>query len=107
MNKSGIKPVGHRILVLVDNVEADKKIGRIHIPEEVQDTKAQVQHASSKGEVIEVGPEAWQPDIYKKPWAKVGDRVSFARTAGVVMNGDDGGYYRLMNDEDVLAVLEK
>jgi len=103
MNKSGIKPVGHRILVMPEKVE-EKTKGGIYIPNDTQD---QEQHASEKGVVVEIGPEAWQLDIHKKPWAKIGDKVAFAIRAGRVMRGNDGGYYRLMNDEDVLATLEK
>ena len=105
MNKSGIKPAGHRILVKPENVEVEKKVGRIHVPIEAQDTKEQVQHAAEKGEVVAVGKEAWSLDTHQGAWAKVGDQIAFARYGGKVMEGKDGEHYRLMNDEDILAVL--
>ena len=105
---SGIHPAGHRVLVKPDEVKAEVKTETgIIIPIIARATDEQMQHAAKIGVVIEVGLEAWSLDIHKKPWAKVGDRVSFAKTAGDVMIGDDGGYYRVMNDEDIIAVLDK
>ena len=36
---------------------------------------------------------------------KVGDKVYFAKYAGLVIKADDKSDYRMMNDKDVTAVL--
>ncbi len=103
MNKSGIAPAGHRVLIKPEKIEEITK-GGIVIPQDAQD---QEQFAVENGEVIEIGKEAWSLDTHKGKWAKVGDKIAFARYGGKVMEGKDGEHYRLMNDEDILAVLEK
>lgn len=99
-NTSGVFPVGTR--VLVEPVVAERKTaGGIFIPEAVaerNDMKA------TKARVIAVGPVAW----YDKPggaWAKVGDLVLIAKFAGTFVKGEDDKTYRLLNDEEIGAVV--
>jgi len=99
-NDSGIEPVGHRVLVFPTVVEEVTK-GGIILTAEIRDRD---QAGAETGVVVAVGPDAWKLDIYKKPWAAVGDSVCFARYAGKTIEGVDGKKYRLMNDEDILAI---
>ncbi len=57
------------------------------------------------GVVVAVGKTAWL-DFKSEPWAKAGDRVMFAKYSGVILRGKDGQQYRMVNDEDVVALLD-
>lgn len=101
VNKSGIEPTGGHLLVLPDKVE-EKTAGGIIMPQETRDKE---QQAATTGTLIMAGPGAWLDIDDGKPWAKSGDRISYSRYAGVVMNGQDSEQYVLINDNDVLARL--
>lgn len=98
---SGIIPTGGHILVLPDPTERKTAAGLI-IPDTVADKE---QAAATSGKVISIGPSAWADLDDGKPWAELGDRVSYARYAGVVMSGNDEVDYVLINDNDILAKL--
>lgn len=122
MNESGISPRGDRVLVKPDKLEEVTK-GGIIIPESDRDKH---QMAALTGIVVEVGPDVWRHSIetverlidgawkeverrsvgYSEPFASVGDRISFARYAGHIQFGKDGEEYRMMNDEDVTAIID-
>jgi chaperonin GroES len=97
----GIQPTGGHILVLPEVVE-EVTAGGIIIP---TDTREKEQQAATVGELVAVGPSAWKDIDDGKPWAEVGDKVSYSRYAGVTMQGMDGKEYILLNDNDVLARL--
>lgn len=116
-NKSGIFPRGDRILVKPEEIE-EKTAGGIVIPETIKDQHSMAQ---SIGILVAVGPDAWTHYVerstrgmeqtvvrrgYSEPFAKVGDRVLFARYGGVQLNGKDGEKYRLLNDDDVTALVD-
>jgi len=101
INQSGILPTGGHLLVLPDKVE-EKTAGGIYLP---QTTRDKEQLAATVGRLIAVGPGAWTDLDDGQPWAIVGDKVSYARHAGVAMTGQDGQDYVLINDNDVLAKL--
>ncbi len=100
-NQSGIIPTGGHLLVLPDKVE-EKTAGGIYIPETAREKE---QQAATVGILIAVGDSAWADLDDGNPWAKVGDRISYSRYAGVSMTGVDEEAYVLINDNDVLAVL--
>lgn len=105
MNTSGIHPVGHRVLVLPEQETEDqkalKRIGLV-MAENVNDRHRLAQMA---GVVVGIGDTAWR-DFKSEPWAKVGDRVMFAKYSGVILRGKDGNSYRMVNDEDIVATLD-
>ena len=116
-NKSGITPVGDRVIVKPDII----KEGLIEIPDAVKDKHMDAQ---AIGTFIAAGPDAWihrketiydmndnggkrpaQEKIigYTEPFAKPGDRVAFAKYGGLPVTGEDGEKYRILNDEDITA----
>ena len=101
--KTSIIPVGHHLLVLPEIVE-EKTTGGIYIPETVRDKE---QNGATRGTLISCGPNAWQAFDDGKPWAKPGDKVVFARYAGFIIDDDNGEKYRLINDEDIIAVIRQ
>lgn len=107
-NKSGIYPTGGHILILPDDIEeadktyrAAKKAGLV-LPDTAKDKE---QAAATSGIVIAIGPTAWYDIDDGSPWAAVGDRVSYGRYAGKVIQGQDNVSYTLINDNDILAKL--
>jgi chaperonin GroES len=99
-NTSGITPVGYRVLVKPDPIERTTS-GGIVLPETAAEAHDRAQQT---GILIALGPEAWKD--YSACWASVGDRVMFARYGGVHLTGKDGVLYRMLNDEQITAVIE-
>ena len=101
-------PAGHRVLVKPDSVE-DKEI-----PAELRklgftysDTDNRRQDAVISGEIVAIGKTAWKAFDDGEPWAKVGDKVYFAKYGGfVVEHPDTREKFRLLNDEDITLVME-
>lgn len=101
MNKSGIQPVGHRVLVLPVETERKTASGIV-----LMDKTAMMEEmAQTQGTVVSIGDTCW--DDQPTPWAKEGDLVMFGKYAGVVYEGNDKQKYRILNDKDVVAVITK
>lgn len=107
MNESGIKAVGWTVLVKPAETQKTSEGGIIlgTLTELEREQLAQV-----FGIVVDIGPIAWQRECYGLdqtiPRCKVGDKVIFRRYAGEQFDGDDGIKYRLMNDQDIIAIKE-
>lgn len=105
-NPSGISPTEFKVLILPKPVEEKK--GSILLPEM---TKEQDKWATMEGTLVAVSPLAFtyaKADEWREVNAappKPGDRVLFAKYAGVHVKGRDGTDYVLCNDKDVMAVL--
>ncbi len=124
MNQSGIEPVGNRIVVLPDEIE-EVTAGGIIIPA----PEAQKhQSAQAIGTLVAVGPDAFSHEIestyrvddmgnrklvqvkvcgYHHAWAEPGDRIAFAKYAGLQVEGEDGKQYRILNDKDITAIVSE
>jgi chaperonin GroES len=100
-NKSGIHPVGHRILIRPFEIEKMTKSGIILCTE---NQAVREEMAQTQGVVIAIGDGCYLEE--PEPWCKVGDKVIFAKYAGILQEGLDGNKYRIMNDTDVVAVIE-
>ena len=97
------KPTGWRILVLPFKMPEKTKGGLLL----GQDTLERQQIASTCGLVLAMGAHCYDKDRYPEgPWCKKGDWVIFARYAGSRIQ-IDGGEVRLLNDDEVLATIEK
>ena len=97
------KPTGWRLLILPFKMK-DKTKGVLFLG---QDTLERQQVASTCGLVLEMGPHCYDKDRYPEgPWCKKGEGVIFARYAGSRIQ-IDGGEVRLLNDDEVLATIEK
>lgn len=105
MNNSGINPLDMRVLVLPDKAEEVTKGGIIIIPDAVEKEK----YATVKATLIAAGVNAWaearQHPAFTPP--QPGQRVMIAKYGGVMVKGSDGEDYRIMNDEDITALLEE
>lgn len=96
-----LEPVGHRVLVYPDQI-SDRR-GSLFVPDSV---RKQEQYAHVFGTLVKIGPQAWMGFDDGRPWAKVGDRVVFAKYGGLVLEDPETKeLYRCLNDEDVVATL--
>lgn len=102
-NSSGIQPLDMRVLVKPDPVEEVTNGGIILIQAEVEKQK----YATVKATLVAVGVNAWTEarshSAFTAP--EPGDRVLIAKYGGVALKGDDGAEYRILNDEDITALL--
>ncbi len=95
-----IDPCGHRVIIKPDPLE-EVSDGGIVIAHLEKKRKEGGQHT---GTLIKIGPTAWKAFDDGEPWAFVGDRVYFAKYGGYEIE-HGGEKYRLMNDEDVTAII--
>ena len=95
-----IKPAGHRVLVKPDEIEEVTEGGIIL----AQTDKSRKEDAQQSGTLVQVGPTAWKAFDEGEPWANVGDKVLFAKYGGYSVDLD-GELHRIMNDEDITAVV--
>lgn len=111
-NKSGIYPLGDRVLIKPDEIEKTSPGGIIIVDPEERHAMAQ-----SIGTVVAVGPDCWVDHVergpegvktvgFSGPFAQPGDRVCFAKYGGLQVPGKDGLPYRIMNDVDITARVD-
>ncbi len=101
-NPSGIRPVEFKVVILPKAVE--EKIGSIIVPVEKQERD---KYATMEGVIVAVSERSFsEADIWGSNPPKAGDRVLFAKFAGLRRQGKDGKDYLVCNDKDVVAVLE-
>lgn len=99
-NHSGIYPVGHRVLILPEQIEEKTEAGIIlHTVSQ----KAREEMAQIEGKVIAIGTTAYSDQPI--PWCCVGDKVIIGKYSGLIYDGKDGQKYRVINDLDIVAVL--
>lgn len=103
-NTTGINPTEFKVLIAPKAVE--EKIGSIILPS--SHTEAE-KYASMEGVIVDVSHLAFSyatPDEWDGKKPKAGQRVIYAKYAGVRVKGQDGAEYLLVNDKDVVATVE-
>lgn len=109
--KRVVKPVGYRVLVKLKKIDENAEVkseGGIITQVRSESRIELEQRAGTEAYVMEVGPTAFQAYDDGKPWCKVGDLVVIAKYAGVDLNDvEEDEIYRLINDQDVIAVFPK
>lgn len=99
-----IRPVGHRLLVVVKSLEEVTQ-GGIVIPK-TQEFNRQ-RYSQEEGTVIAMGSQCYKEVGDGAPWCKVGDKVFMNRHSGVFHTDEEtGDIYRVVNDLDIMAVIE-
>jgi len=97
-----IVPAGHRVLVRVEEAETVTQ-GGIIITKTIADKNTE---ANIFGTLVAIGDNAWKSFDSGEPWAAVGDRVAIAKYGGfVIEDPDTKEIFRLLNDEDICAVI--
>ena len=100
-NESGINPVGWRVLIKPQEVKEVSQGGIILTTEK---SKEREQMANTTGIVIAMGDQCYADE--PAPWCGVGDKVIFAKYAGLLYLGKDGASYRMVNDKDITGTLD-
>ncbi len=103
-NESGIVPLDVRVLVLPDPAVSQTK-GGIFLPDQHVERE---KYATVKATLIAVGVNAWEEAAARSQAFSAplpGSRVLIAKYGGIMLTGDDGQDYRIMNDVDVVGVL--
>jgi co-chaperonin GroES (HSP10) len=96
-----IKPCSYHVLVRPDSIQ--ERQGMIYLP---QSTREREQYAQVFGTIVDIGPTAWKGFDDGKPWAKIGDRVSYAKYGGVVLEDPETKeHFRLLLDKDIVAII--
>jgi len=94
-NESGINPVGWRVLIKPQEVREVSE-GGIILTTEV--TKDREQMGNTTGVVIAMGDQCYADE--PAPWCAVGDKVIFAKYAGIELDED----HVFLNETDILAI---
>ena len=100
-NVSGINPVGWRILIKPQEV---KKVSKGGIILTTETSEAREQMGNTTGVVIAMGDQCYSDE--PSAWCVVGDKVIFAKYAGLLYTGKDGQNYRMINDKDITGKLD-
>lgn len=108
-NTTGIQPTEFKVLIAPKPVEEVTK-GGIILSTQTTDSE---KYATVEGAIVAVSPLAftyasqpeWDTAGAIKP--KAGDRVIYAKYAGVRVKGKDGQEYLLVNDKDIVATIEE
>lgn len=96
-----LKPLGHRLLVEPENLEEKTGTGIIIKWDDREKKAVQI------GKILAIGETAWK-EFGGDAWAEVGDRVYFARYSGAwLTDPEDNKEYLLLNDEDIIAKVNK
>jgi len=96
-NKTGINPIFDR--VLIEPLEVAKKTDWGFQLNSGENSDRE-QLANTTGIIVALGEEV--PDTI----VKIGDKVGFAKYAGLMYTGKDGKDYRMVNYDDLVAVLD-
>ena len=107
MDKLPILPVGHRILILVDEIDSDiegmQKEGSIITTHSTDDFERE-REFQEMGTVVALGPSAYNLAHHDGNWVEVGDHILYKKYDGKKYKDNDTGHlYRIINDEDVIA----
>jgi len=107
MNPTGINPTEFKCLIAPKDVEEVTK-GGIIIPDMTKDSE---KYAQTEGLLVAKSPLAFSYAT-KAEWEAAGanppepgDRVLYAKYAGVRVKGTDGKEYLLVNDKDITATI--
>lgn len=95
--KLRVRPLADRVVVKVLEQEERTK-GGIVLPDTAKEKPQQ-------GEVIAVGPGAWEEGKRRPLEVKEGDRIIFSRYAGTEVK-IEGEEFLLLSERDILAVVE-
>lgn len=104
-NHSGVTPLGKRVLVRTDEFEGTFADGKLEF---LSDIVERMNMASESGVLVAVGPEAFSEHPDGSRWLNntpsPGMHVYFEKYAGILVMGNDGKQYRLMDDRCIGAI---
>lgn len=104
-NESGLTPVEYKILVRPLDVAEKTESGLLFKPETIREREqaAQTQAVFVAAGCLAFTTEGRQWSVYPMP----GDYIAIDRYCGSEVKGLDGVTYKLCNDQDVTAIIDK
>jgi co-chaperonin GroES (HSP10) len=101
MNTAKIKPVGDQVLVSPDPVENECLAipGFVTMSDKERD---RLELCQTEGVLVEIA-KGIEGDLGYAP----GDRIIFAKYAGLLIDGADGQRYRLLAQKEIKGVFER
>lgn len=106
MNGKVLQPIEYKVLVKPDLIEETDEVlksARAAGLELLDSEKDREKQRQITGTLVAVGGKAFEE--FGDPMPKVGDKVYFAKYAGLVIKADDKTEFRMMNDKDLTGVL--
>lgn len=106
MNGKVLQPIEYKVIVKPDLIEETDdviKSARAAGIELMESQKEKEKNRQISGTLVAVGGKAFED--MGNPMPKVGDKVYFAKYAGIVLESDDKEDYRLCNDKDIAGIL--
>lgn len=100
-NVSGINPVGERLVIRTLELEHKTASGIIL---STTSQKEREEMSNTTGEVVAMGDDCNEHPHTRN--VKIGDRIVFAKYAGLLYKGKDDLKYRVINSENVVATLD-
>lgn len=95
-----IIPAGHK--VMIKPKEVAKYSGAIELVIDEDRERA----ATTEGEIVGIGETAYMKVDDGRPWVKIGDKVLYAKYAGVLaVDPDDGVQYVVVHDIDIVCKI--
>jgi co-chaperonin GroES (HSP10) len=101
--RPGLRATGFTVLVALADPEKITKGGIILTEQTVERESMK----TARGRVVSVSPAAFDFADFGGQHARVGDIVAFAQYAGIIVKGDDGRDYRLLQDKEVWGIIEE
>lgn len=101
-----LQPIEYKVIVKPDHIDETDDVIKSAKAAGIQLVETQLEKEKNKqisGVLISVGGKAFVD--FGTPIPKVGDRVYFAKYAGIVLESDDKEQFRLMYDKDISGVL--
>lgn len=102
VNKSGLHPQGHAVLLMPYEPEVKIWSDTLIIPDTVRESMKVLENRQI---VVEIGAAAWYDE--PRPRAAVGDVVMITKYSGSVATGADGKLYRMVNGREIFCKLDK
>ena len=111
MSELPLSAVGHRIIVLVDELGEEgsksQKLGSVITTHSTDDFEREMEF-QEKGTVVDIGPAAYNMPHHGDAWVAIGDHILYKKYDGKKYRDEETDkLYRIINDEDVIAKVKR
>lgn len=100
-NLSNYHPIGNKLIVWIDCVEMTKKTAGGILINSTTATPSEQAYQATTGILMEITEECYAGKTTKPV---LGDRLVFRPYSGIHIIGDDGNFYRILEDREINAV---
>lgn len=101
-----LKVCGHRVLIRPDSFNETVEEGALKgFQLDVGDGFKREKAATVIGTIVAIGETAWKDFSDGRPWAKIGDKIYYAKYSGKIVKDSNDTEYVIINDEDCQAII--